>query len=162
MGEHKKKLERLGDAADHRGDDGGNKDDLEAGAAFGLCGGIECCRDGGKAKELDPAGGGKARPGRELVEGARAVGEDGKQAGPRGVNAVVYDQVVVVDRHVEQVVQANGLECSLQKHKDAHAEGADAHKCMAHRVGCSVYIGHRDSRENGKAEYGEKADEIDQ
>ena len=32
---------------------------------------------------------------------------------PRGVDAVVNDQVVVVDRHVEQVVQAKGLECSF-------------------------------------------------
>ena len=38
------------------------------------------------------------------------MGEDGEQAAPRGVDAVVYDQVVVVDRHVKQVVQAKGLE----------------------------------------------------
>ena len=67
IGEHKEKLERLGDAADHRGDDGGQKDDLKAGAAFGFGGEIECCRDGGKAKELAPAGGGKTCPGRKFI-----------------------------------------------------------------------------------------------
>lgn len=41
------------------------------------------------------------------------MGEDREQVGPRGVDAVVDDQVVVVDRHVEQVVQAKGFECSL-------------------------------------------------
>ena len=41
------------------------------------------------------------------------MGENGEQIGPRGVDAVVNDQVVVVDRHVEQVVQAKGLECSF-------------------------------------------------
>ena len=113
MGEHKEKLERFGDAADHRGDDSGNKDDPEAGAAFGLCGGVERRSDGGKAKELDPAGGGKTGPRRKLIKGARAMGEDGEQAAPRGLDAVVYDQVVVVDRHLKQVVQAKGLECTF-------------------------------------------------
>lgn len=113
MGEHKEKLERFGDAANHRGDDGGDQDDPEAGTAFGLCGGVERSRDGRKAKELDPAGGGKTGPRRKLIKGARAMGEDGEQVGPRGVDAVVDDQVVVVDRHVEQVVQAKGFECSL-------------------------------------------------
>lgn len=70
VGEHKEKFERFGGAANHRGDDGGNKDDPEAGAAFGLCGGVERRSDGGKAKELDPAGGGKARPQRKLIKGA--------------------------------------------------------------------------------------------
>ena len=57
MGEHKEKLEWLGNAANHRGDDGGSKDDPEAGAALGFCGGVERSCDGRKAKELDPAGG---------------------------------------------------------------------------------------------------------
>ena len=113
MGEHKEKLERLGDAANHRGDDGRNKDDPEAGAALGFCGGVERSRDGRKAKELDPAGGGKTGPRRKLIKGARAMGENGEQAGPRGVDAVVNDQVVVVDRHVEQVMQAKGFERSF-------------------------------------------------
>ena len=113
MGEHKEKLEWLGNAANHRGDDGGSKDDPEAGTALGFCGGVERSCDGRKAKELDPAGGGKTGPRRKFIKGARAMGEDGEQTAPRGVDAVVNDQVVVVDRHVEQVVQAKGLECSF-------------------------------------------------
>ena len=97
MGEHKEKLERFGDAADRRGDDGGQENGLEAGAAFGLGGGVERHGDGRKAKELDPAGGGETSPGCKLVEGACAMGENGEQIGPRGVDAVVNDQVVVVD-----------------------------------------------------------------
>ena len=162
MGEHKEKLEWLGNAANHRGDDGGSKDDPEAGAALGFCGGVERSCDGRKAKELDPAGGGKTGPRRKLIKGARAMGEDGEQAAPRGVDAVVNDQVVVVDRHVEQVVQPHGLERSLQKHKDAHAKGADARKCMAQRFGHCVYGGHDGGRDSGKGKHGKKADEVDQ
>ena len=90
------------------------------------------------------------------------MGEDGEQAAPRGVDAVVNDQVVVVDRHVEQVVQPHGLERSLQKHKDAHAKGADARKCMAQRFGHCVYGGHDGGRDSGKGKHGKKADEVDQ
>ena len=162
MGEHKEELERLGNATDHRCDDGGRKNGFEAGSTFGLGGGIECRRDSGQAKELDPAGGGKAGPGSELVEGARAMGEDGKQVGPRGVDAFVYDQVVVVDGHVEQMMQADGFEGALQKHKETHAWGTDSRKCMAQRIGRSIYKGNSDCRDDGEAENSEKADQIDQ
>ena len=90
------------------------------------------------------------------------MGENGEQVGPRGVNTVVNDQIVVIDGHVEQMVQAHGFECSFQKHKDAHAEGADAHKCVAQRFGHSVYEGHDGGRDNGKGKHGKKADEVDQ
>ena len=90
------------------------------------------------------------------------MGEDGEQTAPRGVDAVVNDQVVVVDRHVEQVVQPHGLERSLQKHKDAHAKGADARKCVAQCFGHSVYGGHDGGRDSGKGKHGKKADEVDQ
>ena len=73
VGEHKEELERLGNATDYRCNDGGRKNGFEAGSTFGLGGVIECRRDSGQAKELDPAGGGKAGPGSELVEGARAM-----------------------------------------------------------------------------------------
>lgn len=69
MGEHKEKLEWLGNAANHRGDDGGSKDDPEAGAALGFCGGVERSCDGRKAKDFDPAGGGKTGPRRKLIKG---------------------------------------------------------------------------------------------
>ena len=140
----------------------GSKDDPEAGAALGFCGGVERSCDGRKAKNFDPAGGGKTGPRRKLIKGARAMGEDGEQTAPRGVDAVVNDQVVVVDRHVEQVVQPHGLERSLQKHKDAHAKGADARKCMAQRFGHCVYGGHDGGRDSGKGKHGKKADEVDQ
>ena len=90
------------------------------------------------------------------------MGENGEQVGPRGVNTVVNDQIVVIDGHIEQVVQPHGLECSLQKHKDAHAEGADARKCVAQRFGHSVCEGHDGGRDGGKGKHGKKADEVDQ
>ena len=64
--------------------------------------------------------------------------------------------------HIEQVVQPHGLECSLQKHKDAHAEGADARKCVAQRFGHGVCEGHDGGRDGGKGKHGKKADEVDQ
>ena len=60
------------------------------------------------------------------------------------------------------MVQAHGLERSLQKHKDAHAEGADAYKCVAQRFGHSVYEGNDGGRDSGKGKHGKKADEVDQ
>ena len=90
------------------------------------------------------------------------MGENGEQVGPRGVNTVVNDQIVVIDGHIEQMVQPHGLERSLQKHKDAHAEGADARKCVAQRFGHSVCEGHDGGRDGGKGKHGKKADEVDQ
>ena len=141
----------------------GNKDDPEAGAALGFCGGVERSCDGRKAKELDPAGGGKTGPRRKFIKGARAMGEDGEQAAPRGVDAVVNDQVVVVDRHVEQVVQPHGLECSLQKAQRCPRQRgrrlASAWRSVS--VTC-VYGGHDGGRDSGKGKHGKKADEVDQ
>lgn len=45
------------------------------------------------------------------------MGENGEQVGPRGVNTVVNDQIVVIDGHIEQMVQPHGLERSLQNTK---------------------------------------------
>ena len=59
-------------------------------------------------------------------------------------------------------MQPHGLECSLQKHKDAYAKGTDARKRVAQRFGRCVYEGHDDGRDSGKGEHGKKADEVDQ
>ena len=155
-----RELDGLGDAAEQRGERDGDEEREELLALVRPRGGVERRGDAGDAEDLCPAGGGDGSPRRDGGDGRRGRGELRQGVGPGADDAAAHEHAVVVERRVEQMVQAKRHEHPLEEHKDARARHAGAHDHVLKPGDKRLDVGPDEGRRRGEWDHGRERDRV--
>ena len=118
------KFDRLGDAAQDRGQRHGKQQSQNLLFLLRTCGLIECQRDTGAAEYLGEAGCSKACLRNQRTQRLGGSCDFGQLVCPVRVQTARDNCVVVVERRVQNVVQTEGNECTLEEYEDPDAQCA--------------------------------------
>lgn len=103
-----------------------------------------------------------APPRSKLLEGGGRGSELGQGLGPLRVDTPMDGHVVVVERGIEQVVEAEGDEQPLEEDEDRDPPGARTHDDTLEHMHADLHLGPQQHRDDGAGEHSKEGDHVDE